>query len=182
MKCHRYWPEPTQGTEQSIKCGNYSVNFKAQDVLATYVVRTFVLQEQSSGQEREVIQFAYTGWPDHGVPATTTEMINFRHRVKVEHLKRKGPMLTHCSAGVGRTGTFIGLDSFLDNALLCQRAPILSIVEQMRNSRNFMVQSPIQFVFLYVACLDGLERIKKTTDKVGWLVGSWGGQVGLEKV
>lgn len=66
-----------------------------------------------------------------------------RRRVKEAHLKRKGPLLTHCSAGVGRTGTFIGLDRFLDNCLVCKSVPVLEIVQDMRHYRNFMVQSPV---------------------------------------
>lgn len=166
LKCHRYWPEPIQGSADSICCGAYVITFKGHEVYPTHVVRTFSIEETASKAKREVIQFAYTGWPDHGVPATTKEMIDFRHRVKEEHLKRKGPLLTHCSAGVGRTGTFIGIDRYLDNILQLKEIPVLSLVEDMRNSRNFMVQSPIQFVFLYVACLDAMERLRKTTRKV----------------
>ncbi|EGD80727.1 hypothetical protein PTSG_01317 [Salpingoeca rosetta] len=165
LKCHRYWPEPMQGTSAAIQCGGFEVTFVGQDVLPTFVLRTFSVKQASNGETREVVQFAYTGWPDHGVPATTKEMINFRRRVKEEHLKRKGPLLTHCSAGVGRTGTFIGLDRYLDACLSCQKQTILGIVEDMRHHRNFMVQSPIQFVFLYLACLDGLERMQKITTK-----------------
>ena len=112
------------------------------------------------------MQLAYTAWPDHGVPATTIEMLNFRRIVRNVHKSfNEGPLLTHCSAGVGRTGTFVGLDRYLTAVLNEEEVDILPIVEDMRRCRNMMVQSQIQFVYLYLACLDGMERFAALLDK-----------------
>lgn len=111
-------------------------------------------------QTLKVVQLAYTAWPDHGVPATTKEILQFRRDVHKIHQEFKtGPIVTHCSAGVGRTGTFIGLDRFLDACLKKVDVDITDIVTDMRSCRNLMVQSQIQFVYLFLACLDGLERL-----------------------
>lgn len=94
-------------------------------------------------------------------------MLNFRRIVHDLHKTfKEGPLLTHCSAGVGRTGTFIGLDRFLTAVLAEREESILAIVEDMRSHRNMMVQSQIQFVYLYLACLDGMERLASLLDKV----------------
>lgn len=100
------------------------------------------------------------------MPATTVEMLNFRRIVRNLHQSfHEGPLLTHCSAGVGRTGTFIGLDRYLTSVLNEKEQDVLPIVEDMRRCRNMMVQSQIQFVYLYLACLDGLERFVVMLDK-----------------
>eukprot|EP00043_Microstomoeca_roanoka_P010626 m.100729 g.100729 ORF g.100729 m.100729 type:complete len:717 (+) comp14951_c0_seq1:167-2317(+) len=163
LKCHRYWPDPTEGTSPTAEHGEVTVTYVDQTVHATFVTRRFTIRRGS--ETRDLVQYAYTGWPDHGVPATTREMINFRRCIKEEYLKHEGPLVVHCSAGVGRTGTFIGLDRFLDSCLKCESTTVLQIVEDMRYHRNFMVQSPIQFVYLYLACLDGVERILALTKK-----------------
>lgn len=99
----------------------------------------------------------YTAWPDHGVPETTEEMLKFRHTVREVYDAAGGPIITHCSAGVGRTGTFIGLDRYLDACTeLDDSLTVLDIVKDMRKSRNFMVQAQAQFEYLYMACYDGL--------------------------
>lgn len=115
-----------------------------------------------------VVQMAYTAWPDHGVPATTKEMLDFRRAVRIvcNSFGTASPLLAHCSAGVGRTGTFLGLDRFFEAVVRCENVSVRTIVEDMRESRNMMVQSQIQYVYLYLACLDGMERLLVLLDKV----------------
>lgn len=60
--------------------------------------------------QRTVTHFQYTQWPDHGAPNTTKEMLEFRETVRAKTNFDKGPVITHCSAGVGRTGTFVAID------------------------------------------------------------------------
>eukprot|EP00051_Salpingoeca_urceolata_P027515 m.481800 g.481800 ORF g.481800 m.481800 type:complete len:762 (+) comp22331_c0_seq1:307-2592(+) len=169
LKCHRYWPDKDRNV---VKYGNFTVQFNYQEVQSTYVTRHFSIQDSVSNETRDVVQYAYTAWPDHGVPATTTELLEFRHELKKRSKSSTGPMLIHCSAGVGRTGTFIGVDRFLD-AVMQQEADlnILPIVEDMRHSRNFMVQSQIQFVYLHLCCLDGLERLSQKVEQQMELAG-----------
>jgi len=95
------------------------------------------------GQVKDITQFAYTAWPDHGVPATTRELLYFRKVIRQAIGDQRSPVLIHCSAGVGRTGTFVGMDRMIESVLLLKDVSILSIVEDMRKSRNFMVQSQV---------------------------------------
>eukprot|EP00049_Salpingoeca_infusionum_P015791 m.309989 g.309989 ORF g.309989 m.309989 type:complete len:732 (+) comp15947_c0_seq2:264-2459(+) len=159
LKCHRYWP----AEEGTIQFGNVFVTPRGSEVHPTFVKRTF--EVKAGAEVREVMQVQYTAWPDHGVPATTKEMINFRNFVKGLQGAHPGPLLTHCSAGVGRTGTFLGLDRFLDACVALDTVTILSIVEDMRNSRNFMVQSQIQFMYLHLVCLEGLQQMYTAVNK-----------------
>ena len=63
---------------------------------------------------REVKQFQYTAWPDHGVPDYPGPFLQFLRRINSMNPQDSGPMITHCSAGVGRTGAFIVIDSMLE--------------------------------------------------------------------
>jgi protein tyrosine phosphatase len=159
LKCHRYWPE---GEGQEVETyGNYTVQIIAMEVFPLYVKRVFNVTQNSSRQTRQVIHYGYTAWPDHGVPNTTAELLQFRTTVRKAH-DQDQTLLVHCSAGVGRTGTYIGLDRYLDSCSdlsTTQDVDVLKIVRDMRSSRNFMVQAQAQYVYLYEASRDGLTRL-----------------------
>lgn len=158
LKCHRYWPLQEEG---AVTFGSMSLSMSFMEVHATYVSRHFSLTNIKTKETRDIAQFAYTAWPDHGVPSTTKELLHFRKIIRSAVGEQKSPVLVHCSAGVGRTGTFIGMDRFVESVLMLKDVPILNIVEDMRKSRNFMVQSQIQFMYLYLISLDALERMMK---------------------
>lgn len=151
LKCHQYWPQ--LGTTDVV--GDITVKHVSENVGPLMVLRKF--QVSRDGETRDVQHFQYTAWPDHGVPNTTEELLRFRHTVREAFTASMGPIITHCSAGVGRTGTFIGLDRYLDSCSeLDESLTVLDIVKDMRKSRNFMVQAQAQFEYLYMACYDGL--------------------------
>ncbi|KAI3376460.1 hypothetical protein L3Q82_016921, partial [Scortum barcoo] len=109
VKCDQYWP--TRGTETY---GLIQVTLLDTVELATYCVRTFALFKNGSSEKREVRQFQFTAWPDHGVPEHPTPFLAFLRRVKACNPPDAGPMVVHCSAGVGRTGCFIVIDAMLE--------------------------------------------------------------------
>eukprot|EP00050_Salpingoeca_kvevrii_P006245 m.288241 g.288241 ORF g.288241 m.288241 type:complete len:705 (+) comp11933_c0_seq1:3-2117(+) len=157
LKCHRYWPN---AKEKSVTHGDIKITLLSEEPGTVYVLRKFTVTR--SGETRSLVQLAFTSWPDHGVPSTTKELLQFRKAVRDAQAvgTGKGPLFIHCSAGVGRTGTYIGLDIFLERCLkLDGNLDIADMVIEMRNSRNFMVQSLLQFGFLYNVCLDGAERL-----------------------
>lgn len=139
--------------------GQYQVTHTSQEVFPLYLKRTFNI---AHGREvRPLVQYCYTAWPDHGVPQTTDELLQFRTTVRKAHNDDQS-MVVHCSAGVGRTGTFIGMDRYLDscsNLDAKQDNDVHKIVRDLRSSRNFMVQAQAQYVYLYEACRDGLTRL-----------------------
>lgn len=92
---------------------------------------------------RKVTQFHFTSWPDHGVPEYASPLLMLLRRVKSQHKPTKGPILVHCDAGVGRTGSFIAIDNALDQAAQESVIDIASIVCQMRNQRMKMVQNQV---------------------------------------
>jgi len=166
LKCHRYWPH-SKGS--NVRYGDYGISFKDEENYPTYVARHFVIENLTNKKEkkRDVSHFQYIVWPDHGVPDTSVEMLKFRAMVKPHYGgKKAGPVVVHCSAGVGRTGTFIGLDRYLDAcADLNNELAILDIVKNMRQSRNWMVQAEAQFVYLYEAAAEGLLKLKLKVER-----------------
>ncbi|XP_056318516.1 receptor-type tyrosine-protein phosphatase delta-like isoform X20 [Danio aesculapii] len=144
VKCDQYWPN--RGTETY---GLIQVTLLDTVELATYCVRTFALYKNGSSEKREVRQFQFTAWPDHGVPEHPTPFLAFLRRVKSCNPPDAGPMVVHCSAGVGRTGCFIVIDAMLERIKHEKTVDIYGHVTLMRAQRNYMVQTEDQYVFIH---------------------------------
>ncbi|XP_023822085.1 receptor-type tyrosine-protein phosphatase delta isoform X28 [Oryzias latipes] len=152
VKCDQYWP--TRGTETY---GLIQVSLLDTVELATYCVRTFSLFKNGSSEKREVRQFQFTAWPDHGVPEHPTPFLAFLRRVKACNPPDAGPMVVHCSAGVGRTGCFIVIDAMLERNKHEKTVDIYGHVTLMRAQRNYMVQTEDQYVFIHDALLEAVN-------------------------
>lgn len=159
LKCHRYWPDPTSEPPQKmVLIGQIEVEHMSTITKDTYVVRKFKLQK--GGDQLIVQQFSYEVWPDHGVPVTTREFLDFRDAVKTASDSTKAPVVIHCSAGVGRTGTYMTVDRVLDAVEAGIKSKDLDIdftVASARKARVFMVQTEIQYQFCFKALLDGIR-------------------------
>uniref|UniRef100_A0A672RVW9 protein-tyrosine-phosphatase n=1 Tax=Sinocyclocheilus grahami TaxID=75366 RepID=A0A672RVW9_SINGR len=151
-KCDQYWP--SRGTETY---GLMQVTLLDTVELATYCVRTFALFKSGSGEKREVRQFQFTAWPDQGVPEHPTPFLAFLRRVKACNPPDAGPIVVHCSAGVGRTGCFIVIDAMLERVKQEKTIDVYGHVTLMRSQRNYMVQTEEQYVFIYDALLEAVS-------------------------
>ncbi|XP_021175668.2 receptor-type tyrosine-protein phosphatase F isoform X10 [Fundulus heteroclitus] len=149
VKCDQYWP--SRGTETY---GMIQVTMLDTVELATYSVRTFALYKNGSSEKREVRQFQFMAWPDHGVPEYPTPILAFLRRVKACNPPDAGPMVVHCSAGVGRTGCFIVIDAMLERMKHEKTVDIYGHVTCMRAQRNYMVQTEDQYIFIHEALLE----------------------------
>ncbi|KAM9797060.1 protein tyrosine phosphatase receptor type Fa isoform 1-T1 [Syngnathus typhle] len=149
VKCDQYWP--SRGTETY---GMIQVTMLDSVDLATYSVRTFALYKNGSSERREVRQFQFMAWPDHGVPEYPTPTLAFLRRVKACNPPDAGPMVVHCSAGVGRTGCFMVIDAMLERMKHEHSVDVYGHVTCMRAQRNYMVQTEDQYVFIYEALLE----------------------------
>ncbi|XP_020952524.1 receptor-type tyrosine-protein phosphatase F isoform X22 [Sus scrofa] len=149
VKCDQYWP--ARGTETY---GLVQVTLLDTVELATYTVRTFALHKSGSSEKRELRQFQFMAWPDHGVPEYPTPILAFLRRVKACNPLDAGPMVVHCSAGVGRTGCFIVIDAMLERMKHEKTVDIYGHVTCMRAQRNYMVQTEDQYVFIHEALLE----------------------------
>ncbi|MGH0156028.1 UNVERIFIED_CONTAM: hypothetical protein FKN15_062426 [Acipenser sinensis] len=148
VKCYKYWPDDAE------VYGDFKVTFMEVEPLAEYVVRTFTLERRGFNEMREVKQFHFTGWPDHGVPYHATGLLSFIRRVKMSNPPSAGPIVVHCSAGAGRTGCYIVIDIMLDMAEREGVVDIYNCVKALRSRRINMVQTEEQYIFIHDAILE----------------------------
>ncbi|XP_062466054.1 receptor-type tyrosine-protein phosphatase T isoform X4 [Pezoporus occidentalis] len=148
VKCVRYWPDDTE------VYGDIKVTLIETEPLAEYVIRTFTVQKKGYHEIREIRQFHFTSWPDHGVPCYATGLLGFVRQVKFLNPPEAGPVVVHCSAGAGRTGCFIAIDIMLDMAENEGVVDIFNCVRELRSQRVNLVQTEEQYVFVHDAILE----------------------------
>ncbi|XP_031683217.1 receptor-type tyrosine-protein phosphatase T isoform X5 [Oncorhynchus kisutch] len=148
VKCVRYWPDETE------VYGDVKVTLIETEPLAEYVIRTFTVQKKGHHEIREIRQFHFTSWPDHGVPCYATGLLGFVRQVKFLNPPDAGPIVAHCSAGAGRTGCFIAVDIMLDMAENEGVVDIFNCIRELRSQRVNMVQTEEQYVFVHDAILE----------------------------
>ncbi|CAI8049659.1 Tyrosine-protein phosphatase Lar-like [Geodia barretti] len=144
----QYWPDQTN---TSVTRGKFDITVTSLVPSAEYQIRKIQLKSKFDPEhERTVTHMLYTAWPDHGVPRNAMSLISFIHRVRREHpVSLTTPLLVHCSAGVGRTGTFILLDVSMQQM---KRECTLSVFQHLKNIRTQrmkLVQTQAQYVFIH---------------------------------
>ncbi|XP_070193546.1 receptor-type tyrosine-protein phosphatase mu-like isoform X1 [Littorina saxatilis] len=153
-KCELYWPEEEGGVDTFGPVTVTTTHVQCRD---DFYIRTFNVQRAGSEESREVTQYHYVSWPDHGVP-TTTSLVTFwryvHNRTKPVDGAAVPPVLVHCSAGVGRTGSYIGLEIGVDMAVNKGHINVLDLVKRLREERCLMVQAVDQYLFLHKALLE----------------------------
>ncbi|KAK2168521.1 hypothetical protein LSH36_16g06028 [Paralvinella palmiformis] len=151
-KCERYWPDES-GT--SINCREISVKL---DVMQHYAYHDYRrLEITKTDAKRLVHHHQYHHWPDKAAPEMVLPILNLYRKAFIQGMHKTGPVITHCSAGVGRTGTFISLDYIQEQANKTNTVDILGCVAELRRQRVNMVQRLSQYVFLYEAIHEALE-------------------------
>lgn len=149
VKCDHYWPF----SDEPVMYGEVSVEMLSESEAPEWTVRKFRLGYADESQD--VLHLNYTSWPDHGVPTVNAieSILQFVLIVRQQANRTKEPLVVHCSAGVGRTGTFIALDRLMQHIREHEFADVLGMVSEMRSHRLSMVQTEEQYVFIHQCVL-----------------------------
>ncbi|XP_071117359.1 receptor-type tyrosine-protein phosphatase alpha-like isoform X2 [Haliotis cracherodii] len=151
VKCETYWSDETDLT-----VGDFNIVVTSSSERAHWVVRELQVTEKKTRTCRNFHQFHFTTWPDHGTPEETA-LTEFLWLVRTTPNTQDDPLLVHCSAGVGRTGTYIAVDYLLDQALADQNVDVFGCVTKMRNQRKGMIQTLEQYTCVYMTLQEALE-------------------------
>ncbi|KAL7745325.1 hypothetical protein ACLKA6_015345 [Drosophila palustris] len=164
VKCGQYW-EPTE--DSSLEFGNYHVRTISVECNEDYTVASLELRNLKTDEIRNVSHWQFTSWPDYGVPSSAMAMLNFLQKVRDKQAQlvrslgdtwaghvRGPPIVVHCSAGIGRTGTFITLDICISRLEDVGTADIRGTVEKIRSQRAYSIQMPDQYVFCHLALIE----------------------------
>uniref|UniRef100_H2RBV9 Tyrosine-protein phosphatase non-receptor type n=1 Tax=Pan troglodytes TaxID=9598 RepID=H2RBV9_PANTR len=152
-KCHQYWPDPPDVMNH----GGFHIQCQSEDCTIAYVSREMLITNTQTGEEHTVTHLQYVAWPDHGVPDDSSDFLEFVNYVRSLRVDSE-PVLVHCSAGIGRTGVLVTMETAM--CLTERNLPIypLDIVRKMRDQRAMMVQTSSQYKFVCEAILRVYEE------------------------
>ncbi|RXN30416.1 tyrosine- phosphatase non-receptor type 3-like protein [Labeo rohita] len=135
-KCHQYWPHPPEVRDY----GCLQVCCHSEECNLAYVTRELTLTNTQSGQQRSITHLQYVAWPDHGVPEDSSDFLDFVQSMRSMR-EESVPLMVHCSAGIGRTGVLITMETAM--TLMEKEKPVypLEIITLMREQRAMLVRS-----------------------------------------
>eukprot|EP00057_Strongylocentrotus_purpuratus_P016595 XP_011671069.1 PREDICTED: tyrosine-protein phosphatase non-receptor type 4 [Strongylocentrotus purpuratus] len=150
VKCHKYWPD----LDDRLKFGpDLEVRCTRCDETPSFAYRDFIICNTATKEERIVLQMQYVAWPDHGVPDDSSDFLDFVLRVRQCRVGMDVPTIVHCSAGIGRTGVLITMETAM--CLIEANEPVypLDIVRTERDQRPMLIQTAAQYKFVCEAII-----------------------------
>ncbi|XP_074650156.1 tyrosine-protein phosphatase non-receptor type 9-like [Tubulanus polymorphus] len=174
LKCGQYWPAEEDSDEE---LGDFVVINVGIEKNTDFIVTNLVLQNTKTAESREIIHLQFISWPDFGVPHSAKAFLQFLFRVREEQaqkVKRLGtawtghplgpPMVVHCSAGIGRTGTFVTMDINMRRLADVGTVDVEKTVRRIRSQRAFSIQMPDQYVFCHTALIEHAQNVGLIAD------------------
>ncbi|XP_052810165.1 tyrosine-protein phosphatase 10D-like [Mya arenaria] len=150
-KCDKYWPTGSD----AVFYGDLQVAVLNETLFPDWTITEF--RVSLGEQSRQVRHFHFTSWPDFGVPKKEQVLVRFVRMVREKLIKDAGPIIVHCSAGVGRSGTFVVLDRMLQRIKDHDSVDIFNAVLELRKQRVWMVQTEQQYICIHNCLLCVLE-------------------------
>ncbi|XP_061170688.1 receptor-type tyrosine-protein phosphatase mu-like [Saccostrea echinata] len=161
-KCAQYWP----AINDKIQISSINIRNLEERIYANYTIRRFKVQNNMERKDREVLMFHYTRWPDHGVPDPLNLVVFHRQVMKKSSQSLGKYTLVHCSAGIGRTGTYIALDALYREGERNGKVNVPMYVRTIRKDRMNMIQGDDQYKAVYLALCESFNGKSRclTTD------------------
>jgi protein tyrosine phosphatase len=161
-KCVKYWPDKDSRIYDDIRVSPESIDLSSKQV----TTRHLILEHLKTNEKRKVVHYQYKEWPDHGLPSSTKAFLHLVHSAK--RVDKDGPIVVHCSAGIGRSGTFCAVHALVqkmrEELKTKGSLPPLNIVEtvlNLRDQRPGMVQTKEQYMFCYLALQEEFQQLSQ---------------------
>ena len=154
-KCSPYWPDPE--VEGSLQLKEFKIETVRERIRSKYVIRTlFLTRDGNKSEGREIKHCHYVAWPDRERPRDPSALLTFKDDVHylMEKESSRGPSVVHCSAGVGRSGTYLGIDFLMEQAMEEEQVDVVECVRKLREARADMVQTADQYAFIHELLLE----------------------------
>nr|ACE75355.1 protein tyrosine phosphatase [Glyptapanteles indiensis] len=169
-QCFPYWHREENGV---INIGDYTIMTKTQRTGSHIITTDLLLVNKFSGESREIRHLSYTDWTNEGIPGNPSQFYEFVRRVnevrsavirrlKIHH-RQLGPIVVHCTTGIGRTGIFCTTDIALFQMINTLRVSLPAVVRSIRQQRHSSVIIPEQYFFCYRVVLHFISILKKKT-------------------
>ncbi|XP_077332510.1 tyrosine-protein phosphatase non-receptor type 13 isoform X12 [Lithobates pipiens] len=156
IKCQRYWPD---GPNRPLRINNgLQLTLLRTQQLESFLLRILELQDIQTAEIRHIAHLNFTAWPDHDTPTNPNQLLTFISYMR--HIYRNGPIITHCSAGIGRSGTLICIDVLLGLISKDLEFSISDLVQTMRLQRHGMIQTEEQYIFCYQVIFYILKQLQ----------------------
>uniref|UniRef100_A0A3P9NCF5 protein-tyrosine-phosphatase n=1 Tax=Poecilia reticulata TaxID=8081 RepID=A0A3P9NCF5_POERE len=170
-KCEPYWPDQDEG--QTSRFGRFLLRVKDSREKDGFIITD--LQVQLNSERRPVRHYWFSSWPDHHIPECIASLLKLVEEVETQRkslqpitdaVPGNGPIIVHCSAGIGRTGCFIA------SSICCQQlretghVDILETVCQLRLDRAGMIQTTEQYQFLYSTLAQYSRQLQQNQNSV----------------
>lgn len=163
IKCYQYWPSGEEyGHVSQLEFGNFRIYYRQELRNEYFTIRSLELENISTGETHPIYHFHYLTWPDFGVPTSPATFLAFLFEVRKTGVMSAdvGPCVIHCSAGIGRSGTFVMVDSILtevEHMGDMDQIDIKAMLLEIRQYRVGLIQTPDQLRFTYLAILEGVR-------------------------
>ncbi|NXJ07114.1 PTN20 phosphatase, partial [Odontophorus gujanensis] len=155
VKSHRYWPEPPQ---DSIDLANFHLRLDSYQILEYFIIRIIEMINKQTDERRIISHLQFTAWPDHSTAKLSEQLVKFICYMRKAH--RRGPVVAHCSAGIGRSGVLLCVEILLSYIEKDLCFDIKHIVRDLREQRFGMIQNKDQYLFCYEFVLQVLQNLQ----------------------
>lgn len=160
LKCDKYWPSADD--QRTMTLGVYRIEYVGEEIHPDFIITYLRLTNTKSEVTRDIWHLQFTSWHDFGVPQSATALLKFRECVLKKQLDAiectgngiYAPIVVHCSAGVGRSGTFVTIDICIQKLETTGLVDVKSVVEKLRQQRYSSIQTRDQYIFCYKAIIE----------------------------
>ncbi|XP_059707503.1 FERM and PDZ domain-containing protein 2-like isoform X1 [Haemorhous mexicanus] len=155
VKCHQYWPESPYNSKD---LANFYLRLHNYQTLEYFIIRKIEIINKQTEEKRIISHLQFTTWPDHNTSKLAEQLVKFIGYMRKAH--RTGPIIAHCSTGIGRSGVLLCVEILLSHIEKDLCFNIKQIVRDLRDQRFGMIQTKDEYLFCYEVVLEVLQILR----------------------